>query len=81
MTPAEADAFAGVILFDRCFEPNSSSTRPRERLALIADPRERGHVSLTGLAAAVMLFVTGVAMHETARADHLTAGILGLLVG
>jgi hypothetical protein len=39
------------------------------------------HVSLTGLAAAVMLFVTGVAMHEAARADHLTAGILGLLVG
>jgi hypothetical protein len=32
----------------------------------------KAHVSLTGLAAAVMLFVIGVAMHEAARADHLT---------
>jgi hypothetical protein len=31
------------------------------------------HVSLTSLSAAVMLFVTGVAMHEAARADHLIA--------
>jgi hypothetical protein len=30
------------------------------------------HVSLTGLAAAVMLFVIGVAMHEAARADRLS---------
>ena len=29
------------------------------------------HVSLAGLAAAVMLFVIGVAMHEAARADRL----------
>jgi len=28
-----------------------------------------------------MLFVTGVAMHEAARADHLIAGILVLFVG
>jgi hypothetical protein len=32
----------------------------------------KAHVSLTGLAAAVMLLVTGVAMHEAARADRLT---------
>ena len=38
-------------------------------------------VSLTSVSAAVMLFVTGVAMHEAARADHLTAGILVLFVG
>jgi hypothetical protein len=31
----------------------------------------RTHSSLTGLSAAVMLFVVGVAMHEAAR-DHLT---------
>jgi hypothetical protein len=30
------------------------------------------HVSLTGLTAAVMLFVIGVAMHEAARADRLS---------
>jgi hypothetical protein len=29
------------------------------------------HVSLTGLSAAVMLFVIGVVMHEAARADRL----------
>ena len=29
-------------------------------------------VSLTGLSAAVMLFVVGVVMHEAARADRLT---------
>jgi hypothetical protein len=34
------------------------------------------HVSLTGLAAAVMLFVIGVAMHEAARADRLP--VLGI---
>jgi hypothetical protein len=28
-------------------------------------------VSLTGLSAAIMLFATGVAMHEAARADRL----------
>ena len=38
-------------------------------------------VSLTSFSAAVLLFVTGVAMHEAARADHLTAGILVLFVG
>ena len=31
----------------------------------------RTPVSLTSLSAAVMLFVTGVAMHEAARADRL----------
>jgi hypothetical protein len=30
----------------------------------------RTHVSLTGLSAAVMLFVIGVTMHEAARAGH-----------
>ena len=30
----------------------------------------RTHLSLTGLSAAVMLFVIGVTMHEAARADH-----------
>jgi hypothetical protein len=32
----------------------------------------RTHVSLTSLSVAVMLFVTGVAMHEAARADCLS---------
>jgi hypothetical protein len=36
------------------------------------DKTMKTHVSLTGLSAAVMLFVTGVAMHEAARADRLT---------
>ena len=41
----------------------------------------RTPVSLTSFSAAVMLFVTGVAMHEAARADHLTSGILVLFAG
>ena len=31
------------------------------------------HLSLTGLFAAIMLFATGVAMHEAASADRLAA--------
>jgi hypothetical protein len=31
------------------------------------------HVSLTGVSAAMMLFVIGVTMHEAASADRLTA--------
>jgi hypothetical protein len=36
------------------------------------DETMKTHVSLTGLAAAVMLFAIGVAMHEAARADRLS---------
>jgi hypothetical protein len=41
----------------------------------------RTPVSLTSFSVAVMLFVIGVAMHEAARADHLTSGILILFLG
>jgi hypothetical protein len=37
------------------------------------------HVSPTGLAAAVMLFVIGVAMHEAARPDRLPVPGVGLI--
>jgi hypothetical protein len=43
------------------------------------DETMKTHVSPTGLAAAVMLFVIGVAMHEAARPDRLPAPGVSLI--